>query len=263
MRRLKLWFMLLLLSLGLPSPYPAIRGGAETKEEKEEREAREAEEEGEVDEDELPPKVKDILKKERKARRDAEKEARTARREAKEERDDLQGQLADLEAKVDAGSTPEPGKGEPNAEVDRLTKELAKRDEQIAELTEKVETSGKESKNAKLLAELRSPDYEIAPDMVDLVAEQLDSVDFGDDGKPIGVKDAVEELLEKRPSLKGSTNGEGGGSGVSSTSPAASRGRGGNKDMSLEEAKTLAKEDPAKFNEMVDKGEIPSSALGG
>lgn len=246
------------LALMLVFKVPNFSGAAEKDDE--------GDDEGDkVDEEELPDAVKSILKKERKAKRDAEKGARAAKREADERVADFQAQLSELEGKVESGREKPQGRdgaADSDKEVEELRAKVTELEGENEELKSKVETAEGGTKKARLLAELRnSSKYEIADDMIDLVAEQLD-VDYNDAGEPQGVEDAVSDLLEKRPTLKKveTTEGEG-GEGVSAGNAGSSRQRGG--EMTREAAQALAKSDPNKFNEMMDKGEIPASALGG
>lgn len=85
------------------------------------------------------------------------------------------------------------------------------------------------------------------------------SVDSADDVD--GVEDALSELLEEIPELKGPT----GPDPVPDPEPP-----GGNPDrkhkgreLTAKQVKQMAKEDPEKFNQLFDEGKIPKSALEG
>lgn len=148
---------------------------------------------------------------------------------------------------------------EKKREQEEMT-ELERANARIKEMEEQAERNLAAMRRTNLVSALRDPSLEIAPDAVSLVADKLD-VDYNEDGEPLDVADAVKTFLEAHPSLKARPAG-GGGPGSSPTNPAAGRS-GGTPTMTQEEARRLAKENPVRFNEMWEAGEIPASALGG
>jgi hypothetical protein len=124
----------------------------------------------------------------------------------------------------------------------------------VAELEEATSTAQARVRRANLLVELARSEHGIASDAVDLVADKLD-VEFNDDDEPQDVKEAVEQFLERHPSVKRRSEGGGGSPG----SPGAGRRRGGH--LTTAEARRIAKEDPERFNEMIDKGEVSPTIL--
>lgn len=135
--------------------------------------------------------------------------------------------------------------------------DLEKAEIKIKELEAKREQAEITLRKANVVAALTDPKFEIAPDAVALVAEAID-VEFDEDGKPTNLKESVELFLGDHPSLKARP---GGGNGSSPAAIAAGRGGGGEK-LDAAAVRRLAKEDTVRFNELWDKGEIPSSALG-
>lgn len=136
--------------------------------------------------------------------------------------------------------------------------ELERAQSRVTELEGDLSEATKAVRRANLMVELVKPTYQIAPDAVDLVADALE-IDYDDSGRPQGVEDAVEKLLEDRPSLKARPSTE--GDPTSPGNPAG--GKGGGTKISTETAKRLATEDPDEFNRLYEEGKIPQEALAG
>lgn len=209
----------------------------------------------EVDEDSLPDNVKEILRKERKARKDAEKATREAQRAveaAQSAQSDLAARISELEEQGDGGDD------ETAKELEKLNKRLADAERKATEATERERQAQERARRAKLEAALRNPALGIAPDMVDIAAERIE-VEFDDDGNPQDVEDAAKELLEARPSLAVREDEPAPAAGPAN--PGAKRQRGST--MTREDVQRMSRDEPEKFAELYEKGEIPASALGG
>ena len=78
---------------------------------------------------------------------------------------------------------------------------------------------------------------------------------YDEQGHPQGIEDAVDAVLADFPEMVGEP-------GTGSSSPANVPRRRQQGEMTVDEAKRLAKTDPNKFNEMWEAGKIPAAALG-
>lgn len=156
-----------------------------------------------VDEDELPPKVKAILRKERQARRKAEREARREKRRAdSRRRDDDEDADDEDEDDDERRETRRRGRRREREtrsdEVDRGTEKLRR-----ANLLTALADEGYTGKRGKALARL------------------LDEVDYDEDDEPENLSDAIEAAEEKygkslvgKPKRRpGNTGGREGGDG--------------------------------------------------
>lgn len=154
----------------------------ETETESEEDEETETETEDEVNEDELPDNVKAILKKERKARRDAEKALRTERRTSKPA------------AKAKPKAKPKPSATDDTSEADEATRAA---DERATKATGKLQ-------RANLISALgKSKHGLIDPAAAAKLAIQDGIAEFDDDDEPVGVDDLVKDLVDDYAFLKG------------------------------------------------------------
>lgn len=223
---------------------PVIAGGDETEEEKAAREAREQQEREERESreressepslDDLPPAIRTLVLNQREAERKAKREAETAKAEAERYRQE-QAQREDSERT-----------------------ELEKAQARTAELERQNEEATAAVRRSRLMVELSKPDHGIASDAVDVVAGLVD-VEYDDGGTPQGVKEAVESLLEQRPSLRRQATPP--SDNTSPAAPGGGRDRGGG--ISKEEALRMARENPDELNRLIDEGKVPASIFGG
>ena len=134
--------------------------------------------------------------------------------------------------------------------------DLERAQAQIAKMENEREEALQALRKARLIASLNDPSAGLAPDAVPIVADVLE-VEYDEDGKPVNLEDALSSFLESHPSLRARQPGTNG----SPANPAANR-HSGAPALSPEDVRRMAKEDPVRFNELWDKGEIPESSLG-
>lgn len=137
-------------------------------------------------------------------------------------------------------------KSEAEKAADRAERAEKERDEAVARANNTLIRAAVVNEAAKQKA--------VDPDAV-LALLPEGAVTITDEGEVTGAEEAVKALLESKTYLLGDQKkpsaGSGGG-GVREDSPA----------MSPEEARTLARENPAEFNKKFEAGEIPASAMG-
>lgn len=173
-------------------------------------------------------KLQSALKSEREARKAAEKESKA---QAK--------RLEELEEKARKVEEAE------KTELEKAQGRIAELEGKEAETTEKV-------RRANLLAELSKPEHGLQSASA---AAKLVEVEFDEDDNPVDVGDAVKTLLEEVPGLAATPADPGK---PNPANPAKKK----NDQVTREDIAQLAKDDPKKFNEMFEAGEIPASALG-
>lgn len=178
-------------------------------------------------------------------------EARKHERRAKQERkarEDLERRLKELEDK---------DKSDQEKAIEQARKEA--REEVLSE----AETERRNDRLEVAVARHAAKTFADVDDALlhiqrDIASGEIDPDDIFDDKGKVqtdALKAALDDLLERKPHLKADAgSGRPGGS--------SDAGRGGGTQMSREDAVKLARTDPVKFNEMLDKGEIPASALG-
>ena len=186
-------------------------------------------EDDEEDEDDDPDAG---AKKALKAERDARKKAQSDLKAERAERKKLERRLNRLE-------------NDGNDDLEAVQ-------EENGELKDENESLKTNLQQAKLIAELADPKYELASPKQ---AAKLVEVEFDDDGNPEGVEEAVADLLEEVPGMKKGASSSGGS--------AANGSRSKKTKWTRERVQKLARDNPNKLNELMDKGEIPAEALGG
>lgn len=225
---------------------PPLAGGDETPEEKAAREAQEAREAADRAE-------ADRIEAERQQRQDPDDprnwDPERARRTI----------LAQRQAEQEANTRAE--------HAEAALRQIEQANETERETAER-ERDEERQRNDRLAADLRASRLDIAIRDVAGARDvpqakirrlsqlvQADGVRFDDDGHPQGIEDAVDTVLEDMPELLME-------SGTGSSSPANGQRRRSEREMTVEEAKTIAKNDPEKFNRLWDDGKIPAGALG-
>jgi hypothetical protein len=136
------------------------------------------------------------------------------------------------------------------SELEKLQERVAAAEE---EKTAALERANKNLIRAAVIAEAAHQGA-VDPDVVVALVDS-EAIEVGEDGEVSGQAAAVAQLLEAKTYLKknGSPAGPGGGGmGRESKEPS----------LSAEQVRDLAKNDPAKFNEMFEAGQVPASALG-
>lgn len=187
-----------------------------------------SEDDEEEDEDDEDRPAKKALRREREARKKAQAEAKKAKAEQKK----LERRIARLE----------------NGGNDDL-EQVQSENEELKEERDGLRT---ELQQAKLIAELADPKYELSSPKA---AAKVIEVEFDDEGNPEDVEEAVEALLEEIPGMKRGATASGGS--------AANGSRSKKTKWTRERVQKLARDNPNKLNELMDKGEIPAEALGG
>ena len=133
--------------------------------------------------------------------------------------------------------------------------ELERANAQIEKMENEREKALGALRRAKLITALNDPSAGVAPDAIQIVADVLE-VEYDEDHSPVDLPERLAAFLESHPSLKAPTASSNG----SPANVAANRHSGGNA-LTPEDVRRLAKEDPVRFNELWDKGEIPESSL--
>lgn len=129
--------------------------------------------------------------------------------------------------------------------------ELEKAQAKLQEYEDRDGAATEMLRQANLIAELSKPEYKLSS--AKAAAKLIEGVEFSETHEPEGVEEAVTALREETPGLFVDHAPAGG-------SPAnGSKG----KTKSAEELRKIAREDPKRFSEMLEAGEVPAEALSG
>lgn len=240
---------------------PGMAGGDETPEEKAARE--EAERKAAEDEAEAAEAEAKRAEEERKAAEEAEagrwegevdkekaeravRNARAAEKKAKEEAEQAKAEAAELR------------------QAQETEHETAKRERDEA----RVEAEQAKARADRLTVDtaLRDAAAEagVAPAKIRRFVRMVerDGLEIDSDGEVTGAEEAVDALLEEFPEFKAEPSNEEG--------PPKKEKPGGNPDrkrkepeLTPEQLQKMAQDEPDKFNQLMDEGKIPASALGG
>lgn len=241
---------------------PRIAGGDKTPEEiaADEEAARKAEEEAEAEaerlreeEEEQKPILEGDLDKERAERLIRNERERAAKRleKARQEAEAAKAEAAKLRQEKETEQervTREAGEAKAEAERQRANAERLTIDAAIRDAAAEADVPAKTIRRLVRLVD-------------------RDDITVDGDGEVDGAAEAVEAFLTEYPEFKGAApKPKDDDDEDPEPEPAGgnpSRKKKPPKELTTEQVKKLAKEDPEKFNELFEAGKIPASALGG
>ena len=132
--------------------------------------------------------------------------------------------------------------------------DLERAQSQVTEAQRVAEAARQKVREAKVLAALADQKHGIVSPSA--AAKLIAGVEFDADDEPTNIVERIEMLLEENSFLKASVPT------TDSSSPMNPGRAGDHKEVTAEEAKRLARENPDVFNKKFEAGEIPTSALG-
>lgn len=141
---------------------------------------------------------------------------------------------------------------------DANASELEKAQRRVEELETAVTHATAALQQAHLLTGLAAHE-KIGPQRAKAAVKLIEGVEYGDDGEPSNLEERIAALLTEHAALFVDTPPA---NPASPANPQSGRDRG-NQKWTQDDALRLARDNPAKFNELLDKGEIPASVLSG